>query len=344
MRDQTPRRIAGPSITWLLLAGTFALSGLHAQAASPLVLSGAEFQVNTFTTSSQILPRVAIDASGNAVVVWGSFIGSATDPDLAVEGQRYDATRVPDGTQFQVNTSTAATQQSPVLIMTPAGSYLIVWHSLSSTGTDSSSWSIAARWFDPPAMPLGSDFQTNSVTTGPQTFPSVALDENGGFWVVWQSTRSPGNDTSGDSIVGRRYDDMGNSIGGDFQVNTYTTSSQSRPAVASNQAGDFVVVWDSIGSSGTDTSFRSVHGQRFTTDGTPVGGEFQVNTYTTENQRYPRAAVHGDGSFVVVWQSFGSAGSDSAGYSVKMKRFNAAGIPQGDDHQVNTYTTRDHRS
>jgi hypothetical protein len=126
MRDQTVRRVAAAKHAWLILTGLFALSPLWVSAASPIVPSGSEFQVNTFTTSSQVLPSVAIDASGNAVVAWGSFLGSATDADLAIEAQRYDASRVPEGGQFQVNSLTTATQQFPSVLMTPTGPYLVV--------------------------------------------------------------------------------------------------------------------------------------------------------------------------------------------------------------------------
>ncbi len=73
-------------------------------------------------------------------------------------------------------------------------------------------------------------------------------------------------------------------LGGQFQVNTYTTSLQYRAAVASDAGGDFIVVWDSVGSSGTDTSDRSIQAQRFQANGLPLGSEFQVNTYTTSRQ------------------------------------------------------------
>jgi hypothetical protein len=53
--------------------------------------------------------------------------------------------------------------------------------------------------------------------------------------------------------------------GPEFQVNTYTTSSQSGPSVAMDPDGAFVVVWQSYGSGGTDTSGRSIQGQRFAT-------------------------------------------------------------------------------
>jgi len=46
-------------------------------------------------------------------------------------------------------------------------------------------------------------------------------------------------------------------------VNTYTTSHQRFSAVASDSAGNFVVVWDGFGSAGSDTSNYSIQGQRF---------------------------------------------------------------------------------
>jgi len=84
-----------------------------------------------------------------------------------------------------------------------------------------------------------------------------------------------------------------------FQVNTYTTSWQVEPAVASDAAGNFVVVWIS-----QDGSGGGVFGQRYASTGSALGTEFQVNTYTTGDQGYP-VAVSADaaGNFVVVWNS-----------------------------------------
>ena len=72
--------------------------------------------------------------------------------------------------------------------------------------------------------------------------------------------------------------------GGEFQVNSYTTSYQCDPAVAADAAGNFVVVWQSYGSAGTDTSERSIQAQRYDGAGRPQGGQFQVNSYTTGYQ------------------------------------------------------------
>ena len=56
-------------------------------------------------------------------------------------------------------------------------------------------------------------------------------------------------------------------VGSQFQVNTYTTNTQSFPAVSSAADGDFAVVWESWGSSLGDTWFDSVHARRYAADG-----------------------------------------------------------------------------
>jgi hypothetical protein len=68
---------------------------------------------------------------------------------------------------------------------------------------------------------------------------------------------------------------------------------------------------------------------------TSVGGEFQVNTYTTNYQEHPSAGVSANGKIVVVWQSFGSSGTDSSSYSIQGQRYQfglmfADGFESGD--------------
>ena len=44
--------------------------------------------------------------------------------------------------------------------------------------------------------------------------------------------------------------------------------------------------------------------------GSPVGPEFRVNTYTTNRQARPFVAADSAGHFVVTWMSLGQAGPD----------------------------------
>ena len=72
--------------------------------------------VNTFTTSNQNNPAVAIDADGDFVVTWQS---SDQDGDgNGIYAQRYNASGVAQGSEFRVNTVTASYQSNSAVAMT----------------------------------------------------------------------------------------------------------------------------------------------------------------------------------------------------------------------------------
>lgn len=59
---------------------------------------------------------------------------------------------------------------------------------------------------------------------------------------------------------GQRYNATAARVGTEFQVNTYTTDSQSNPSVASLTDGGFVVTWYS---NGQDGDSYGIYGQRY---------------------------------------------------------------------------------
>src|SRR3954463_878580 len=67
----------------------------------------------------------------------------------------------------------------------------------------------------------------------------------------------------------------------------------------------------------------------------PVGPEFNVNTVTVGSQTAPALASDADGDSVVVWVS---AGQDGSGDGVYAQRYNAAGVAQGEEFRVNSFT------
>ncbi len=123
-----------------------------------------------------------------------------------------------------------------------------------------------------------------------------------------------------------------------FRVNTFTTSNQQMPRVASDSAGDFVVVWQSQGEDGNGFG---IYAQRYNSTGVAQGSEFRVNTYTAGNQEFPSVAMDSAGDFVVVWQS---QGEDGDGYGIYAQRYNSSGMAQGGEFRVNTYTAGNQES
>jgi len=246
---------------------------------------------------------------------------------------------LPLGPEFQINSYTTGSQQYPGVAIDAYGGFVVVWTSYGSVGNDTSGASLQGQRFNAASDRVGSQFQVNTYTSGNQFGLSLAGPPSGGFVVVWTSYGSSGSDSSGSSIQGQRYDGIGNAVGSEFQVNTYTTSLQFGASVAIDADGEFVVVWTSIGSAGSDTDGTSVQGQRYDASGNAVGSEFQVNTYTTSYQFARSVAADEDGDFVVVWTSFGSAGDDSSASSIQGQRYDLSGNAVGSQFQVNTYTT-----
>jgi hypothetical protein len=177
-------------------------------------------------------------------------------------------------------------------------------------------------------MPLGPDFQVNTYTTFVQGEPDVAVLPDGGFVVVWDSWNQVG---VGRDVFAQRYDASGARVGGEFRVNSYTTSLQYAAAVAAGEQGNFVVVWHSS----HDGDNFGVFGQAFDASGAPTGAEFRVNAYTTGTQAAPDVAAGTDGEFVVVWRGAGTG--DPAG--VFARRFSSAGTVLGGEFRVNQWTT-----
>jgi hypothetical protein len=218
-----------------------------------------------------------------------------------------------------VTSNSTLSSRYPSVAMDSEGGFVVVWQATTSPGTDTSRRSIQGRRYDAAAGAFEDQFQVNTYTPHDQELPSVAMDADGDFVVVWQSIGSYWSDRT---IQGQRYDSNGGALGGEFQVNTYTPINQMDAAVAMHPDGGFVVVWTSYGSLGTDpASTSSIQARYYTRTGEAPGGQFQVNTYTTSGQGAPSIAFDLDGDFVVSWASFGSFGGDIADTSVQARRY-----------------------
>ena len=286
---------------------------------------GVEFRVNSYTTGGQGGPAVAARPRGDFVVVWASaHDGSAG----SVHGQRYDAAGNALGTEFLANAYTTGAQFQPQVAVGPDGRFVVAWTSQSDGG----GYSVAARRFDFAGNPLGAEMLVNTYTTGNQLAGGVGMAADGSFVVAFFDMTNA-RDGAGYAVFGRTFDASGAPSSGEFLVNTYTTGNQSRPSVSMSPAGDFVVVW--IGSAG-DGSGLGMFGRRYDAAGSPRGGDFVVNSYTTGNQYGVFGVVAHDalGNFVVTWTS-----DDASQTGVFAQRFDASGARRGSEFRVNTYTT-----
>jgi len=286
---------------------------------------GPEFRANTYTTGNQRELSVATDSSGNFVVVWRS---EGQDGSLfGVFGQRYASSGAPLGPEFRVNSYTTNSQYHPSVGADASGNFVVVWKSVAQEGAFGP---IMGQRFASSGTPLGTEFRVNAITTNGPRLPVVAADASGNFLVVWIADDGAPGDVN---LFGQRFAAAGAPLGPQFRVNTWTTFPQVEQAVSADSAGNFVVVWKSEFQDGL---YGGIFGQRFAGTGAPLGPEFQVNTYASENQTTPSVAAGSSGDFVVVWQSYTQDGSI---WGVFGQRYASSGAPLGPEFRVNTYTT-----
>ncbi|MBL1199005.1 MAG: hypothetical protein FWK04_07950 [Nostoc sp. GBBB01] len=285
-----------------------------------------EFQVNTYINNNQINSTVAMDADGDFVIAWtskgqdGSFDG--------IYAQRYNSAGMAQGSEFKVNTDSNYNKSNPKIAMDNDGDFVISW---ASYGQDGSYEGIYAQRYNSAGVAQGSEFRVNTSTVNSENNPTVAMDADGDFVISWASVVKYDQSSSANGIYAQRYNSAGVAQGSEFKVTT-TIKSQNNPAVAMDADGDFVISWQSVGQDGSGSG---IYAQRYNSAGVAQGGEFQVNTYTTDEQINPTVAMDANGNFVISWQSFGQDGSDNGIYA---QRYNSAGQTQGSEFRVNTYT------
>jgi len=288
-------------------------------------LVGAEFQINTHTTADQKDAAAAFDGAGNFIVVWHSY-----DQDGSGEGifaRRFDAEALPLGPEFQVNASTADDQVHPSVAADALGNFVVVWDYRPSAGP----WAPFGRRFDVSGAPLGGDFEVNSAASDLQYGVNVAMGGGGDFVVVWNGYDD--DETLSLDIFARRFDAAGAPLGEQFQVSTYEQqlAAHREASVVLLPGGDFVVVW-----SGDEEGLsEEILGQRFDSEGTAQGGNFRISMDSQgPGNRRPSVARLATGGFVVVWSGWFAS-------RVFGRRYDAAGMPLGDEFQVSEATGHD---
>jgi hypothetical protein len=281
--------------------------------------AGDPFQLNEFTPNYQQNSSVARDESGRFVAVW------ADDQNTSIRGRRFGADGTPLGGNIQVSTFTQTSMTYPHVASDPSGNFVVAWTRFTGAGGVG-----IARRFDSNGAPLSDEFPVNVFTPGFKNLSGVAMSPSG-FVVSWFGAHPPaGNGSSAYAIFARRFDADGKPMTGDLQVNTSSLLGEySRPDVAMNGAGDFVVVWHDVDS----YNFATSSGRRFASDGTPMGDVFPMSTGSA-SAIGPHVASDGTGNFLVAWQS-----EDADRLGIAARYWDIGGFPVSSEFVVNEITT-----
>lgn len=317
-------------------SAALALAASLTASAAPGDPSGPIFQVNVTTTGDQQSPSVAMDAAGNFVVVWDS--GGQDGSLSGIFGRRFSAAGAPLSGEFQANTYTTDRQSTPDVAMDAAGNFAVVWR---SSAQDGNGGGIFGQRFAADTSRVGTEFQSNTRTTDTQTEPSVAMNADGRFVVVWSSRTLlfRASELDRRTIDAQPYDADGTPIGRDRPSAVAGTTEQTRtleyafgpklvnPGIAIDGKGRFMATWLRDG-----PSTSTINAEMFGPQGNPFASSYAASDSDTASEYdLPQIAAAPAGNFVIVWERYDH---DRARTGLFGKRYSRTGQAQGASFRI----------
>lgn len=165
---------------------------------------------------------------------------------------------------------------------------------------------IYARLFHASGEPRGPAFLVGTGGFGFEAHPAVAMNASGRFVVGWQRYDF---DHRLD-IFARSFDASGIPLSGEIPVNSNILGFQVHPAVAMQDDGRFLVVWEDWHIEGWSDAPR---GQYFEASGARLGSAIEI----AARGRHVDVSTGGSGPFVVVWEG----NTPAAGSFIAARRF-----------------------
>ncbi|MEH6631034.1 MAG: type I secretion C-terminal target domain-containing protein [Halopseudomonas aestusnigri] len=322
---------------------------------------GSEFQVNSITDGSQLVPSVTGLSDGGWVVTWHS-VGI---DGYSVYGQAYNVDGTKQGGEFQVNSFSNGSQLNSSVTGLADGGWVVTWQ---SDGQDSSGSGIYSKTFN-------SDGSVRSYYDPGTGLQYYAYSEDGAALVVFPDlTLRDVDDTSlssatvsiTDFVAG---DVLGLTVGYSLPVGitmSYDPATGVFRLTGAASLADYEAALEHVAYSSTSDN-PDGFGQNLTrtlevtvndaqdnsnvisktitvidtndapvlADATVFTEETRINTETDSWQLDPSVTGLADGGWAVTWESWGQDGSD---WGIYCQAYNADGSVQGGEFRINTET------
>ena len=258
--------------------------------ASDGIAIGSNFKVNNdLGNAEQEQPNISIDSCGNFVIVWSDKRnGSHWDIYL----QRYSNDGTALGNNVKINDDSGDSfQYWPTVCSDKNGNFVASW----ADGRNNNWRDIYAQRFSADGTALGNNFQVNTDTEGDNHIRAdIAFVGDGNFIIAWEDNRNGHFD-----IFAQQYLNDGSPLGDNFKINeALSFTSQCNPSISSDFAGNFTVSWED-----NRNDYNDVYARRFSNEGTPIAGDFKVNTDST-NEKQENSVISSDenGNFIICWE------------------------------------------
>lgn len=228
----------------------------------------SEFDINQSGSCSGC--NVVMDTAGDFVVVWNRFLGGEGE-DVRMRQYYANGTAKNNEVALVVNKNASLHPR----IATDGSNYVLTWH----YNPDWRQRDIYAQQYDSNFNPVGGEFMVNSTSAGAQKYPEIAMNNDGGFVIVWYGD----TDGSGEGIFTQLYNNNANPVGSELQLNAYTNSTQKMPVVAMRNSTRFITAWQSNGEDGSGYGVYAAFAPKtflgdFTADGVIDWDDLAVHT------------------------------------------------------------------
>jgi large repetitive protein len=289
------------------------------------VAEGAEVLINTFKNSDQYQPTIARIQSGakdgEYVIAWVSD-GQDIDGTSGIYFRKFAADGTQQVAETRVGALVDALEENPAIAINKNGNFVITWSTPDGTTLGGNGDDIYAQAFNSSGVAIGAAFRVNSFATDTQISPSVAIDDQDNFVIVWSSTnQEPGKI----GVYGRRFKINGSTIDNldasdrfiVRDVGLSSTGTDATPSVAVNPtSGSFVVTW-----SGADADRQGIYAARFAASGAVLDDVFLVNTTEPGVQNNPSVSMNSEDDFIISWTGVddpitGSTGVFTRAYNI----------------------------
>ena len=257
--------------------------GLEALEGRQLLSLGAEFQVNSSTSSDQFEARTAIGGNGS-VVVWTDF---TTSSDHVIRAQLFNSFQQKLGPSIVLeHIGRDDTGVQPAVAMSPQGSFVVTWTQPKGSDTD-----VLAQVFNANGKPF-----SPLIFVGSGTFkehdPSVAIDAFGAFVVSY--TRDTDYGSLNPDVFAKRFNLNGQLLN---VINVAISSkAEGHSSVAMTPDGHFAVAYQLQYSSTDD----DVYLNQYSSSGALL--DTVAVAISTAREQLPSVSLDVFGNAVVAYQ------------------------------------------
>jgi hypothetical protein len=285
----------GAFISWHAVVDSNSLWVQHINASGTLMWDSSGVIICSTTLSGQIIPKIASDGNGGAIIAWGDTRnGGHNNEDLYA--QRVNAAGVVQWAANGMAVINASGFQGGSMQITSDGSggAIMVWEDQrSGTTVEIYAQKITATG----AMLWDSTgVLVNSVTEG-SLYPQL-INAAGGAIICWVDRRSG---TTGWDIYAQKISSSGmaqwttNGVGVCLAL-----SNQNSPQLTSDGNGGAIIAWNELGTGIPDPN---IYAQRVNASGT---AQWAINgvgvCLATGGQGFPELTSDGNGGAVITWQ------------------------------------------